>query len=171
VSAEKSRLSVAFGFVLVTWPATGLDVGVAGRPIVGDRINVVVLQAPASSTVGALAARELRYGTQIEGGPQFDGLVAAKTFDGLYVDPIVQHRLEKGVPGEFFGQADREGATIDQVAHLASMRMAAPPCEEIAHDHQLGSVRPFLFVCFVASGEGCQGIGATPLPRFGGGAV
>ena len=57
--------------------------------MVCDRVDVVVLQAPAAVAVRALAAGELGDGAEVEGGAQLEGLVAAKAFDGVDVDSVV----------------------------------------------------------------------------------
>jgi hypothetical protein len=130
---------------------------------------MVIFESPAPAAVRALATGELRNRAQVECGAQLHGLIAAKTFDGVNVDPIVQHRLEKGVPGEFRGQIHGNRATIDDVTDLPRMGMAASPGKEIAHDHQLGPVGPLLHVA--AATEPGQGVSGMTVPRLGRGIV
>ena len=52
----------------------------------------------------------------------------------------MQDRLEKRIPPEFLGQRDRDGPTPDDVTRLTLMRVAPPPCPQIADDHQVGPV-------------------------------
>jgi hypothetical protein len=66
-------LAVAFGFGLVVVPAAGLDVVVLGGAVVGDRVDVVVLEAPLGAAVGAGPAGELWGGSEVEGGAQGGG--------------------------------------------------------------------------------------------------
>ena len=162
VAAEQSGLAVSFGFVVVARPAASLDVGVAGRTVVGDWIDVVVLQPPAAVAVDALATGEPWYRTKVEGGAQLCRLIAPKAFDGVNVDPVVQDCVEESVFAKLPGQLDRDGATIYDVANLAMVGMAPPPGEQVTHDHQLGTVRSFR--CAVAGGQGRHGISGMVIP-------
>ena len=80
----------------------------------------------------------------------------------MNVDPVVQDCVEEGVFAKLPGQLDRDGATVDDVANLTLVGMTSPPGEQVAHDHQLGTVRSLR--CAVAGGQGRHGISGMVIP-------
>ena len=127
-TAEEAGGSVALGLVPVVGPASGLEVGVPGRAAVGDRVDVVPLQAVTAVAAGldAAAAVELGQRAELEGGTQLGGDVAPEVRDRLDALPVVQHRLDEGVLGQLTGDDDRHRSAADDVADLARMDMAPP---------------------------------------------
>lgn len=108
-------------------------------------------------------------GAEVEGGAQLDGLVAAQAFDGVDVDSVVEHGVNEGVSGQFFGQVHGQGSAVDEVAGLARVGVAAAPGEEVAHDHQLGPIRWLGGVG--AAGESGHGVGGVRLPPLDAGGL
>jgi hypothetical protein len=164
MGTEQSSPAISFGLVLVARVTPGLDVGVTGRSLVSYGVDVVVLQSPAAAAVGALPAGEFGNGPEVEGGPKFGRLGAAVTFDGVDVDPVMQHGTEEGVLGQVFSQMDRDRTTVDEVTCLARMGVAASPGEEIAHNHQFGPMRSS--GSLGPSGEGGQDVGSIRFPSI-----
>jgi hypothetical protein len=70
-------------------PAAGFEVGVLGGTLVGDRVDMVVLQSPSAAAVHTGPPGELRHRTQIQGGAQGGVEVPAEMLDGVDVDAIV----------------------------------------------------------------------------------
>ena len=153
VGSEEAGLAVLFGFDLVVGPASGLEVGVLGGAVVGDGVDVVVLEAPAVAAVDAPPG-ERRYRSEVQGGAQGGGQVAAEVFDGVNVGPVVQDGFDEGVVGELSGYLDGDGAAADDVAGLAGVGVPAPPGEQVAHHHQVAA----------AGGPGIAGAGRFAPP-------
>ncbi len=78
MGSEEAGLAVSFGFGLVVGPASGLEVGVLGGAVVGYGVDVVVLESPAATAIDAGPAGERRYRSEVEGGAQGGGQVAAE---------------------------------------------------------------------------------------------
>src|SRR5438270_8848731 len=137
MAPEEAGLAVAFGLRFVVRPAPRLQVGELGGSVVGNRIDVVVLQTPAPAAVGTAPPVEQRGRAEIECGPKGGRDVAAEMLDGEDVDTGVKDRLEEGVLAQLTGHLNRNRAPIDDVADLAGMGVAATPRVEVAYDHQL----------------------------------
>lgn len=129
----------------------------------GDGIDVVVLQAEAPAAVNAASAGELGHRAEVEGGAQLDRQVATEVLHGVDGHPVMEDGLHEGVPRELLGQGDGDRSPVDDVADLAGMRVASPPCEEVADDHELGRSTAYTVPAGSVLGELHQGIGGAGL--------
>jgi hypothetical protein len=107
---QLAGLAITFGLGPMAAPATGVEVCVRGGTGGNARLEVIELGSKSVTAIHTRDPVERWRLAQFQGDQQLDGDVPGPAGEVAQIDPVVEHPVEKRVPGDLPGHSGSYGS-------------------------------------------------------------